>query len=1457
MNHPTMLGNYCNIAQHCVSKTCLNMYSSKPHKSDTQGTSSHVYVRIYDEEEKEVPVTNKQNVGIQVEKTPIPKTKVVRDEKRARDKAHSRKPKVNGLLGEAVKVAKQQAAGVADAVAEQAEDERKENEVVHPWHLSFYKHVRLDSNMVSVDDPKRGHGVYRIAQFSDNLSGKGLYRLETGTGTVRLSSTWRNLNYIRQACLPLASEALGKNDLDLRVLTPRGLQLLKAYVEPWQGAMQEVQEFLMSNEFLEAVIRAQLDRVDQSKKVLTAKTYRLAANIGAAQWEADLALKMFHKSYKFQYLLCSLWFISSMSFSIFFRSWIMGLVSMIILVGLLIWLLGLFRCTKNVMSLYGALIKAEVVVHYGSLINVFSTCSKGISIPKLLTQWKFKLSGGDQCAACGEKAPYDSYGTFIQGATMVVPKGCHHDQYNGLAIRFFFERLFDKSSVYLLVDSAKQYCQNLNGRWISYSYEDWVTHLGGKRMRMLLEEPEAVFLKNYIPVDIFVKMETYLGKVPSCFKPRIIQGRRLGYQNVVGPFFYSVSKWLATVFNHETSNLIYDNGLDALELGRIAQNMFTNYRYVYEIDVSNWDGSLCPELIRFEVWFIENVLPFRPERWEELKKDWCRMSGVGKKGVRFETVHSRRSGDMWTSSFNSLINLMILNWLYKGDIQAVAKGDDNFYGTNTQIDMDALVAAYASIGMKAKIKLVDRLSELGYCSGGFWPVEGGYKWGLKPFRIISKLGLNLNRNSSKIHSRLLLGTAISMLPIGGHVPFLGTLLRAIVEAGNEVGAIPIIVDEPWKTSSVQVDPIHPTSYGLVEERYQIDVDDIDDMELALCFNIRLRRKLQLSDFPMVIDDDRFLRGFSIDTDADLSDSSNIVIKHQKSKKNPDPVDPNYFLLFVVCVISPLFEELMRSFLGPLLGSVLIGSVEYILSGNVYNLVLHSFFGWCMLLFGVKTTMLVHSLHNFLVWLTRTGHDSGYGSLWCELQNTSLRTRSWRRAVLFKTMVNCVALSKYRLISTGAPWLNRFYTIMGKFRIKKNSNNRKGARPSQKRAPKRQTPASASLGRQLLRSGLGGLGGLLGPAGSMVGASLGDWGANVLGMGDYEVKSNTLLEGNGVPKMHATKRGVTISHREFLGDITGSTGFVSRNYSINPGSSNTFPWLSNIAAMFQSYRIKGMIFEFNSTSADALNSVNTALGTVIMSTQYNVALPPFINKAEMEQYDYTVSGRPSRNLTHCVECDPQLQVMPHLFTRTGVLPVGADYQFYDWGNFQFATVGMQAAATIGELWVSYEVEFLKPRIASGGAWPGDFTRINNGPYVTANDILGSIQTAPKGNLGVTIQAGPSGWQRIYFPNTISAGRFFIHVYWKGAVGAVITGPGRTYSNMTVQNTAFRLGTVGDDTAPNDGATATKFSLFVVATINGYSDAGSYLQITAPGGTLPATPETVDIFVVAMPLSDTGF
>jgi hypothetical protein len=229
----------------------------------------------------------------------------------------------------------------------------------------------------------------------------------------------------------------------------------------------------------------------------------------------------------------------------------------------------------------------------------------------------------------------------------------------------------------------------------------------------------------------------------------------------------------------------------------------------------------------------------------------------------------------------------------------------------------------------------------------------------------------------------------------------------------------------------------------------------------------------------------------------------------------------------------------------------------------------------------------------------------------------------------------------------------------------------------------------------------------------LGRRAGNWLGEITGLGTYHVNRNVLLTSNSVPSFRAESNGsAIITHREFVADISGSTSFSDVVRSINPGLSTTFPWLSSIASNYEQYEFLGLIFEFKSTSADALNSTNTALGTVIMATQYDSLDAPFLNKQQMEAYQFVTSSAPSQSMIHPVECDPRQNALTNMYIRTGPAPTGADLRFYDLGNMEIATVGMQATAVIGELWVSYCVKLLKPKLSVNASIPAHYT-LNSG------------------------------------------------------------------------------------------------------------------------------------------------
>lgn len=262
-----------------------------------------------------------------------------------------------------------------------------------------------------------------------------------------------------------------------------------------------------------------------------------------------------------------------------------------------------------------------------------------------------------------------------------------------------------------------------------------------------------------------------------------------------------------------------------------------------------------------------------------------------------------------------------------------------------------------------------------------------------------------------------------------------------------------------------------------------------------------------------------------------------------------------------------------------------------------------------------------------------------------------------------------------------------------------------------------------------------VGGMIAPGvigtnvGSLAGQGIGAVIDRITGQGDYTIKSNTLIKAAPVPSFG--KGCIRVKHREMIQNIVSSTLFEVSSTDINPGLSVSFPWLAQIAQNFEMYKFHGLIFEYVSTSGDALTGTNTALGKVIMATDYNVLDSVYENEQQMYATEFSNSGKPATNLIHAVECAPPENPLKLYYIRTGNPPAGSDQRFYDLGRFQLATSGSQAVGTaIGELWVSYDVSLCKPSLqatdAAAGQLAGHARLISyagsTGPFRANNNML---------------------------------------------------------------------------------------------------------------------------------------
>jgi hypothetical protein len=349
------------------------------------------------------------------------------------------------------------------------------------------------------------------------------------------------------------------------------------------------------------------------------------------------------------------------------------------------------------------------------------------------------------------------------------------------------------------------------------------------------------------------------------------------------------------------------------------------------------------------------------------------------------------------------------------------------------------------------------------------------------------------------------------------------------------------------------------------------------------------------------------------------------------------------------------------------------------------------------------------------------------------------------------------------------------------------------------------------------------------------------GARLFGYGAYTTEQAETLLASRVPSMHATlDRGVRVAHHEFLGDVSSSTTFFASQYPINPGLQSTFPWLSTVASAFQEYELNGLVFYFKSTSANALNSVNTALGQIIGACQYNPYLPPPISKVEMLGLSSASDGKPSESNIYPVETKADMSLFRSKLVRFGA--VADDLAKYDHANFFLGAAGSQAVATVGELHIVYDITLKKPKLWTGNVGSNWYYQaVSGASSVGVNTPLGTVRTERVNNLGVVATA-----TSLTIPATVAVAGTCYHVRlsWTGVAAMAITYPSVSFSNCALINHFVAGGSsVSTIDAPINGVlTVACTKVFAISVM---TTAQAVVMTIGTNGTYPTSSPQVDI------------
>jgi len=200
----------------------------------------------------------------------------------------------------------------------------------------------------------------------------------------------------------------------------------------------------------------------------------------------------------------------------------------------------------------------------------------------------------------------------------------------------------------------------------------------------------------------------------------------------------------------------------------------------------------------------------------------------------------------------------------------------------------------------------------------------------------------------------------------------------------------------------------------------------------------------------------------------------------------------------------------------------------------------------------------------------------------------------------------------------------------------------------------------------------------------------------------------------------TKGGITIKHREYIGEVNGNTSFSASSYQVQPGLNVSFPWLSGIANNFEKYRVKSLVLEYINVSA------TSERGRVTMAFDADPLDEDPAGKVDLFSYKGAVEGSVWSPLRLVIPCENK-----DYFTRDGTIS-GTDLKTYDMGKLIVGASNTADTSVIGELFLSYEIELTIPQPTTCPS-----VRINSGGTVDKNNPFGDAPVVQAGNMPITV------------------------------------------------------------------------------------------------------------------------
>lgn len=234
--------------------------------------------------------------------------------------------------------------------------------------------------------------------------------------------------------------------------------------------------------------------------------------------------------------------------------------------------------------------------------------------------------------------------------------------------------------------------------------------------------------------------------------------------------------------------------------------------------------------------------------------------------------------------------------------------------------------------------------------------------------------------------------------------------------------------------------------------------------------------------------------------------------------------------------------------------------------------------------------------------------------------------------------------------------------------------------------------------------------------------------------------------------------VRFSNTEFVTDVSGPSPTQPAQIfaiTLNPSNTNFTPWLSRVAAGYELYRFRRLVFKYTPTVGS-----NTA-GMIVMSPDYDVSDQPPTTKQGMSAYQGAVRGNIWSTTTMTVQ---PMAGWYYVGVPGGLNPAGTDSRLYDFAKMYFGVFNQSYGGVFGELAVSYDIEFAKPDFATA-------LGISQNLSITGSSInaLAGTGTSAGDKVATLTTAGPGAFN----VNIGTQGEFMVCIMGDFAVSSALT------------------------------------------------------------------------------------